>query len=843
MTHRLNFRHHAIAAAVWALAAPGAHALVYTWSSGDFVAGVTAPATLGAGDVLDITAGGFKFFNGPGSNFSNSGTVNWTADPLYLMSGTAVVNNGLWNASSDNNLLYNGGAGPSFTNNGVFRKSAGAGSTTIGALVGFVNNGTLDAQSGSIEFVGGSSFNAGSVFTGAGLVNLSSGSNTFNGSFTSSNLLLSGGTHVGNGAVVGGTVAFAGGALSGSWAIGAGQTLNGNSGGFKYIDGAGTVLTNQGTLAWNTADLLYFQNGASLRNQALFVANTSSSVVYNGGSQPVFDNTASGTVRAVAGVNLAFNNGAGFVNNGGTLEAATGATIRYNGGAVFNASSQFTGAGSNIASGSNSFNGSLQSGNLVLESGVHAGGAAVMNGLVRWTGGTVSSDWTVAAGQTLQAQAGSFKYLDGAGTVLRNQGTVAWNTGELLYLQNGASLRNQGLFVANTSTSIVYNGGSAPAFDNTASGTVRAAAGTTLNIGGLAGFVNNGGTLDAQAGAAITYNGAVFNAGTQFTGAGSNVAAGSNSFNGSFGSANLVLQSGSHNGTAAVIGGQAAFTGGSLTGTWRVAPGQTLTAGDGGFKYVEGSGTVLTNQGSMAWATSDQLYLMSGATLLNQGTLNFSGNGGVLYNGGSAPSFVNTGLITKTGGAGTTTISDNLGFDNLGTVDVQAGTIALPGNFTNHGRLQGSGTFSVSGSLTNAGMLAPGAAVGTLGLAGSYVQTVGGSFEVDLGSPSSHDLFNISGSALLGGQLSIHCFGACSLAVGDVVTILNADGELSGSFASVALSGFATGAFDVLYDTASDRVQLRVTQAVTAAVPEPGSVATLLAGLVLLGGLARRRLA
>ena len=502
--------------------------------------------------------------------------MNWNADTLYIQSGAALVNNGLWNATSDDQMAYNGGSAPSFTNNSSMRKSGGVGSTVINGTVGFVNNGTLQAQTGSIAFTGGSVFNAGSVFSGAGTVAMVSGTNTFNGSFTSANLVLSGGTHLGNAAAVGGTLVFAGGVMAGTWGVAAGQTLSGQSGGFKFIDGMTTVVTNNGTLAWNTTDLLYLRGGATLRNQALFVANQNTSVACNGGSTTVFENTASGTVRAAAGMTLNLNNGAGFVNNGGTLDAAVGAAIRYNGGAVFNA-------------------------------------------------------------------------------------------------------------------------------------------------------------------------------GTKFTGAGSNVAAGNNSFNGSFNSANLVLASGTHAGNAAVVTGTARFTGGSLAGTWQVGSGQTLALGDGGFKYIEGAGTVVTNKGLVAVNTNDFIYLLSGAALANQGTLTFAGSGGVLYNGGAAPSFVNTGLIAKSS-AGTTTLGDTLAFNNLGTVDVQAGTLALPTNFTNNGTLKGVGSVTVSGTLTNAGTVAPGASPGTLSLNGNYAQAAGGRFAVELQSLATHDLFNITGTAALGAR-------------------------------------------------------------------------------------------
>ena len=494
-----------------------------------------------------------------------------------------------------------------------------------------------------------------------------------------------------------------------------------------------------------------------------------------------------------------------------------------------------------MAAGANGFEGSFQSANLVLTSGTHSGSAAVLNGSVSWTGGTLDSTWAVAAGQSLNGQTGAFKFINGPSTVVTNQGTVNWNTADFLYLQSGGTFSNQGLFVANSSTTLAHNGGAATTFDNTSTGTLRAAAGTTLTVGSGLGLINNGGVLDAQAGGSIVYvGGSAFKAGTQFTGAGSNVAAGGNSFVGSFQSANLVLASGTHNGTSAVLNGSVNWTGGTLDGSWTVAAGQTLNGNNGGFKFITGAAAVLNNQGIVAWNTNDVLYLQSGGTFNNAGTLNFSADGGLAYNGGAAPSVSNTGLIVKTAGTGTSTIGNTLNFSSQGTIDVQVGTIALPANFSNNGTLKGTGTFSVSGTLGNAGTVAPGASPGTLALSGSYAQAAAGTFAVELESLASHDLFNVSGTAALDGTLALSCYSTCSYAVGDVITVLDSVGNLSGSFASVTLSGFATGAFSVVYDTAADRVQLLVTEAVTA-VPEPETYTLLLAGLAAVGFLAKRR--
>jgi hypothetical protein len=126
-----------------------------------------------------------------------------------------------------------------------------------------------------------------------------------------------------------------------------------------------------------------------------------------------------------------------------------------------------------------------------------------------------------------------------------------------------------------------------------------------------------------------------------------------------------------------------------------------------------------------------------------------------------------------------------------------------------------------------------------LAISGNFAQTAAGVFDVDLNTLGANDLLNVSGTAMLGGTLALRCFAACSLAVGDSIVILDSVGDLSGSFASMTMTGFGGGAFSVVYDTIGDRVLLQVTQTVTA-VPEPGTWAMLLAGMGLLA-LRRRQ--
>jgi len=991
-----------LASALLMALAPPAAAIDFVFSSGFYSPGVTAPQPLLLGDTLQINAGSNKFFSGV--SFSNlSGAVSWnTTDSLFLQSGASISNAGLWDARSDNALVNNGGATSSFNNSGIFRKSVGVGSTSVGSIA-FVNSGTIDAQSGFIDFGGGNvTFNAGSQFTGAGLTRITSNA-SFNGAFTAANLRLQGGTFTGGAAQIGGTVAFSGGALTGGWTVAGGQTLLGAAGGNKFLSGA--ALANQGSLLWQTTDSLFLQSGSGLDNQNLFEFQASASLVNNGGATSTFTN--SGTLRALAGQTGNLGTIA-FVSNGGTMDAQ--GTLNFAGNnATFNAGSQFTGAGVNRITGNASFNGAISASNLRLEGGTFTGGGAVISGAVAFLGGAITGGWELGAGQTLLGQDGNNKFLSGAalvnkgqwlwqsgnslflqsGTVLDNQGSfvmstgmalvnnggatssfinsgtlsvasgqagsvgtiafvnnggtldvagslaftgnnarfnsgsqfngsgvtvvnsnatfvddfqsqnlrlasgtfsggdgslgskvvvggmveftggmltgawelasgqamaakpggnkflstvnlvnkgaLAWQTTDALYLQSAALLDNRGLFDAQASMSLVNNGGSTSVFNN--SGTLQVAAGQKVTVGTIA-FVNDGGALKVASGGLLNFagNNATFNTGTQMSGAGVVAVTGNATFAGEITSSNLSLRSGSYTGSSARLSGAAEFGGGFMVGGWEIAPGATLSGVNGGNKCL--STVTLTNKGTLAWATGNTLYLQSSAQLINEGLLDVQADMSFVNNGGAASSIVNQGRLVKSGGAGAMTIGGGLAFSNPGVIEVQAGTIQLPTNFSNPGTMMGTGAFTTN-LLTNTGHLAPGSSAGTLTLNGNYAQTSAGSFDVELAGSLAFDRFLINGTANLNGTLALHCIAGCALSNGDEFVILDATGNMTGTFASVSVDGFGTGfQYDVVYDYNQDLVKLTVLQ--VGAVPEVPTWAMLLGGVGLLA-LRRRR--
>jgi hypothetical protein len=602
------------------------------------------------------------------------------------------------------------------------------------------------------------------------------------------------------------------------------------------------LFTSAGTVNWlaGSGDLNFF-NAASISSSGLWDAQGNASMIFGGGPASTFTN--SGTLRKSAGVGTTqIGNSVlfGFVNSG-TVDAQTG-TIDFRGDNTFNPGTMFTGAGSVVVNSASTFNGAFSSSNLTLAAGTQTGAAAVLTGQMQLGAAVLAGDWAVTPGASLNLQGAASKALSFGSVV--NHGAVVWqaSSGSINFF-NASSLTNNGLVDAQGNASMIFGGGPASTFTN--NGVLRKSAGAgTTQIGNSAlfSFVNSG-TVDAQTGT-IDFSGQnTFNPGTVFTGAGSVVVNSASTFNGAFSSSNLTLVSGTQTGAAAVLNGQMQLGAAVLAGDWAVAPGATLNLQGGASKTLSFGSVV--NNGALVWqASSGSINFLNASSLTNNGLIDAQGNASMTYGGGPASNFTNNGVLRKSAGAGTTQIAASalFTFVNNGTVDVQTGTIQLPASFNNAGTLKGSGSFQTSGVLSNNGTLAPGSfGTGTLALTGgALAQAASATFEVDLTSLSAFDLLTVAGTAALNGTLALNCLGACSFAVGDSFTILNATGGLTGSFSSVSLAGFASGAFDVVYDIANSDVRLRVTQAVTA-VPEPSTYAMFLAGAAVLGGLVRRR--
>ena len=597
-------------------------------------------------------------------------------------------------------------------------------------------------------------------------------------------------------------------------------------------------FTNQsGTVNW-LAGTLYMQNGATIFNQSLWDTTTDNGLYNNGGLLSTFTN--SGIFRKSGGLGSSTIGAIAFINSG-TIDAQTGAIVFSGGNATFNNGSAFTGDGAVNINANAAFNGDFTSSNLNLNAGIFTGNAAALSGTADWTAGNLAGTWQVDNGSTMNLQTGSAKFFSGAD--FTNNGTVNWQSGTA-YLQNDSQVTNAAVWDATSNDTLTNNGGALSTFTNDGTFSKSAGAGNTT-VGSIA-FVNDG-TIDAQTGAIVFSGGlSTFNAGSVFMGDGAVNITSNAAFNGGFTSANLNLNSGTFTGTGAVIGGTVDWTAGFIAGGWQVGGGSTMNLQTGSAKFFNGAD--FTNNGTVNWQQGP-LYLQGGSQVVNNDRLTITGNDGIANNGGAASSFTNAGLIEKTGGGGTTTIGDNIGFANPGAMNVLSGTIALPTNFTNDGTLAGTTRYSVAGAsgLTNNGTIAPGdiGMTGTLGLSGNYLQTASGTLATQIASTVMFDLFNITGTASLDGTLALTCFMGCNINSGDIFTILNSDRTLSGMFSNVTTSGFGTGfSYDVIYDYANSEVRLSILDAGVpppGGVPEPSVWAMFIVGFGMIGGSLRRR--
>jgi hypothetical protein len=243
---------------------------------------------------MTVSAGG-RIQIGPGANYSrvlhgaitNGGNIVWTNSGWLFIGG--VLHNlkgGVFDAQWTAPIVRYG-SNAVFINEGVFRKSGGAGN--LECQVPLVISGTVDTQTGALLLGGGSRLNAGSIFSGAGATWLYAGTHTLSGGITSANLGMLGDLDAlltGNGSLSG-LFTWAGGTIGTNAVLmiaPTGRLLIKSSGNFnKVLFGH---LSNAGTISWQPLGWLFL--GGTLWNQGLFEAQANSRIAaLNNGEQIV----------------------------------------------------------------------------------------------------------------------------------------------------------------------------------------------------------------------------------------------------------------------------------------------------------------------------------------------------------------------------------------------------------------------------------------------------------------------------------------------------------------------------------------------------------------------------
>jgi hypothetical protein len=110
--------------------------------------------------VTEGSAGAGLAVSGTGDRFldtrvlRNRGQAIWSGGRILMTGAARIENLGTFRAEVDNSVVWNGGSGQTFDNQGTFIKASSAGTTTIGSSVTFNNSGTVDLQSGILSISG-----------------------------------------------------------------------------------------------------------------------------------------------------------------------------------------------------------------------------------------------------------------------------------------------------------------------------------------------------------------------------------------------------------------------------------------------------------------------------------------------------------------------------------------------------------------------------------------------------------------------------------------------------------------------------------------------------------------
>jgi hypothetical protein len=794
---------------------------------------------------------------GAGSTITNNGRWNDTASSnyVYITGGTLPVftnaTSGTYNKNSTGTTVF---AGSAFNNDGKVNVNAG----TLELAAGGANSatGVIRTASGATTlFSNNYAIADGSALGGAGTYVLSGGTLSITGAVSISAFNQTGGRLAGTQTFDGiSQLSWTGGDWNagGTTTIGSSATLT--ISGLNDHDHYSRGLVNNGVVNW-TGGQLRTGAGGTITNNHDWNDTASSTYVYiTGGALPIFTNSTTGTYnKNVSGTTLF--GGATAFNNDGVVNVNTG-TLELNGGGTNSATGIFNTAGGATTLFSNNY--TIANGSALTGVGTYrlSGGTLTVDGTVgistfNQTGGRLAGtqtfggysqlswtagDWnsggttTIASNATLSIAGANDHDYYSRGIV--NRGVVSWSGGQLRG-GAGSTITNHGQWNDTASSNFLYiTGGTQPVFTNASDGIYnKTGAGTTVftsvafnNDGtvnvGAGTFELNGGGTNSATGVINTASGATTLFSNSYTIANGSALGGLGTYQFTGGTLDISGTVGisTFNQTGGLLSGTQTFGGTSQVnwtgGTWNT--GATTTIGSTATLTIAGANDhdfythALVNNGTVNW-TGGQLRTGAGGTITNNGKWNDSASSSLLYiTGGTAPSFSNTatGIYTKTT-AGTTTFATPVAFDNAGTIDVQAGTLAFTGSFTNGGgtllasggnfsftnplsvgtgKIGGSGTFTAP-SVTAGGVVAPGVSAGLMTIGGNLTLLSTATSQFEIGGTTratQYDAIDVTGTAALAGslQLSFINAGYAGVQSSDVLTLVNAS-AVTGAFGNI----------------------------------------------------------
>ncbi|MCV2422076.1 hypothetical protein, partial [Paucibacter sp. DJ2R-2] len=221
----------------------------------------------------------------------------------------------------------------------------------------------------------------------------------------------------------------------------------------------------------------------------------------------------------------------------------------------------------------------------------------------------------------------------------------------------------------------------------------------------------------------------------------------------------LVLAGGNRGGSGLLTSGALTFVSGSLFG-----PGTTTITGAASFTgtnnqtvdathtlNLNGGATWSAGNGTISTSTDARINVATGTSFVDAGALSPSGSRSLAYYGNG--SFNNAGSYERNG-LGTT---NAYGFNNSGTLKVNAGNLVMRSASTSTGQIQiasdalldyNGGNSTISGSISNAGLLRQSGGNLTL----TAAATINGALQLDYGSFYNEGSHGVASLGLAGGN-------------------------------------------------------------------------------------------
>ena len=219
----------------------------------------------------------------------------------------------------------------------------------------------------------------------------------------------------------------------------------------------------------------------------------------------------------------------------------------------------------------------------------------------------------------------------------------------------------------------------------------------------------------------------------------------------------------------------------------------------------------------------------SGGYLDNSGTLN---NFGHLDNSGHFSYLQNAGTLINAG-----RIAGNGGYIQTAGQTVNNGSFSQESIQINGGSLSGTGTITGDVTIGSMGIVSPGNSPGILIISGNFHSSGSLISEIAGTGAGQYDALVINGNATFtGGNIEFDFINGFHAAAGDHWNFLLADSITGWNTLNVTVNGLGAGLrTEFTYDSVGEHLLI------TTAIPEPETYAMFLAGLGVMGFMARRR--